>query len=99
MAFAGALVNASFPILIVSAQDLAPESEATACGMLMGLTVGIAGVLYVGVGRLPESVGLAPPMAGAYLLLVPAAAVASVLMSASTVIVAINAQLLRRARL
>jgi FSR family fosmidomycin resistance protein-like MFS transporter len=72
VALAGALTNAGFPLLIVSAQDLAPEAEATASGMLMGLTVGVAGLLYVGIGRLQETLGLTPAMGLGYLTLVPA---------------------------
>ncbi|RIH90562.1 hypothetical protein Mterra_00357 [Calidithermus terrae] len=44
--------------------------------MLMGLTVGLAGLLYVGVGRLQEVVGMAPAMALSYLALLPAALLA-----------------------
>lgn len=76
VALAGALVNAAFPLLIVSAQDLAPESEATASGMLGGLTVGAAGVLYVGVGALQQQLGLQTAMTLSYLTLVPAALLA-----------------------
>lgn len=73
---AGALANAGFPLLIVSAQDLAPDAEATASGMLMGLTVGAAGVLYAGIGQLQEVVGLTPAMGVSYLTLIPGAALA-----------------------
>jgi len=73
---AGALANAGFPLLIVSAQDLAPEAEATASGMLMGLTVGAAGVLYAGVGQLQERIGLTPAMGLSYATLIPGAILA-----------------------
>lgn len=76
VALAGALANAAFPLLIVSAQDLAPHAVATASGMVMGLTVGVAGVLYVVVGRLQEIIGLTPAMGLSYLTLLPAALVA-----------------------
>jgi len=76
VALSGLLVNAAFPLLIVSAQDLAPESEATASGMLGGLTVGAAGVLYVGVGVLQEQLGLQRAMTLSYFTLVPAALLA-----------------------
>jgi MFS transporter, FSR family, fosmidomycin resistance protein len=76
VALAGLLLNASFPLLIVSAQDLAPNAEATAAGMLGGLTVGAAGVLYIGVGALQSALGLQPAMTLAYLTLVPAALLA-----------------------
>lgn len=70
---AGMLVNAGLPLLLVSAQDLTPHAVATASGMLMGLTSGVAGLLYVGVGRLQELIGLAPAMGLSYLTLIPGA--------------------------
>ena len=67
---AGALVNAGMPMLIVSAQDHAPKAAATAAGMLMGFSAGVAGLVYAGIGRLQESLGLTPAMMVAYLTLV-----------------------------
>jgi FSR family fosmidomycin resistance protein-like MFS transporter len=68
--FAGALVNAGMPMLIVSAQDHAPTAAATAAGMLMGFSAGVAGLVYVGIGRLQETLGLTPAIMVAYLTLV-----------------------------
>ena len=76
VAVAGMLTNASIPLLVVSAQDLAPHAVATASGMLMGFTWGIAGVLYVGFGALQEWIGLAPALAASFAFLLPAAALA-----------------------
>jgi FSR family fosmidomycin resistance protein-like MFS transporter len=59
---AGALVNAGMPMLIVSAQDHSPKAAATAAGMLMGFSAGVAGLVYVGIGGLQESLGLTPAM-------------------------------------
>jgi len=73
---AGGLVNGSLPLLIVSAQDLAPGAVATASGMLMGFTMGVAGLLYIGIGHLQEIIGLAPALGLSYLVLIPAAALA-----------------------
>lgn len=73
---AGALQNASLPLMIVSAQDLAPRSAAAASGMLMGFTTGVAGLLYIGIGRLQEVIGLTPAIALSYLSLIPAALLA-----------------------
>jgi MFS transporter, FSR family, fosmidomycin resistance protein len=73
---AGALVNAGLPLMVVAAQDLAPHAMGAASGLLMGFTWGTAGLLYVGVGALQESLGLLPAMALAYALLVPAGALA-----------------------
>jgi FSR family fosmidomycin resistance protein-like MFS transporter len=77
---AGLLSNASVPLLVVTAQDLAPESIATASGMLLGFTWGTAGVLYIGFGALQEAIGIAPGMAISYTLLVPAALLASLVL-------------------
>ncbi len=73
VALAGALANASVPLLIVSAQDLAPGSMGAATGMLMGFTWGTAGVLYIGVGVLQQLLGLTQAMVLSFLGLVPAA--------------------------
>ena len=76
VALAGGLVYASLPHMILSAQDLAPHAMGAASGMLMGFTSGVAGVLYIVVGRLQETIGLAPAMVSSYLLMVPAALLA-----------------------
>ncbi len=73
VALAGALTNAAFPLLVVSAQDLAPHAVGTASGMLMGLPVGAAGLLYVGIGWLQERIGMGAAMGASYLFLIPAA--------------------------
>lgn len=76
VALGGALVNAPVPLLIVSAQDLAPHAVGAASGLLMGFTWGTAGVLYVGIGALQEWIGIPAAMAAAFLALIPAAWVA-----------------------
>lgn len=78
VALAGALVNAGMPMLIVSAQDLSPKAAATASGMLMGFSAGVAGLVYVFIGRLQENLGLTPAMAIGYLSLLAGAALATV---------------------
>ena len=80
VAVAGMMTNASIPLLVVSAQDLAPDAVATASGMLMGFTWGIAGVLYVGFGALQEWLGLVPALAASFTFLLPAAALAFVVL-------------------
>ena len=75
---AGALVNAGMPMLIVSAQDHSPKAAATAAGMLMGFSAGVAGLVYVGIGRLQENLGLAPAIMVGYLALVAGALFAMV---------------------
>ena len=76
--FAGALVNAGMPMLIVSAQDHSPNAAATAAGMLMGFSAGVAGLVYVVIGRLQESLGLAPAIMVGYLALIAGAILALV---------------------
>jgi MFS transporter, FSR family, fosmidomycin resistance protein len=73
---AGALLYASMPLMVVSAQNLAPNAMASASGMLMGFSSGIAGILYIGMGRLQESIGLESSLRLSYLALLPAAMIA-----------------------
>ena len=87
VALGGVLANAAVPLLIVSAQDLAPGSMGAASGMLMGFTWGTAGVLYLGVGVLQEAIGLAPSMALAFTMLVPAAALAGAVLARERAVV------------
>ena len=76
VALSGFCVNSSIPLLVVSAQDLAPHALATASGMLMGFTWGTAGVLYIGFGALQQSIGLTQAMSLSYFFLIPAAVLA-----------------------
>lgn len=80
---AGALINAGLPLLIVAAQDLSPKNAATASGMLMGFSGGMAGLIYVLIGKLQETVGLSPAMGTGYL---------AVVLAAITALVAFNTQ-------
>jgi FSR family fosmidomycin resistance protein-like MFS transporter len=73
---AGALIHAGTPLLVVSAQDMAPQAVATASGMLMGFAAGTAGLLYIGVGQLQEVIGLGPAMSFTFLLPIPSAILA-----------------------
>lgn len=77
VAAAGLATNAPIPLLVVSAQDLAPHAVATASGMLMGFTWGVAGVAYIGFGALQQAVGLTPALLGAYAFLLPSAVIAA----------------------
>jgi MFS transporter, FSR family, fosmidomycin resistance protein len=73
IALGAMLTNASVPILVVSAQDMAPHAVGTASGMLMGLTWGTAGVAYIGFGAVQELVGLVPALVASFAFLIPAA--------------------------
>lgn len=76
VALAGALVNGGLPLMVVTAQDLAPHAMGTASGMLMGLTWGTAGIVYILVGALQELIGVGPAMALSFATLVPGALLA-----------------------
>jgi MFS transporter, FSR family, fosmidomycin resistance protein len=80
VAFAGAAVNAGLPLMVVAAQDLAPHAVGAASGFLMGFTWGAAGVIYIAVGALQEAIGVGPAMAVAYLMMLPGAALATVVL-------------------
>lgn len=80
VAAAGVFTNASIPLLVISAQDLAPDAVATASGMLMGFTWGMAGVAYLGFGAVQELVGLVPALAAGFAFVVPAAGLATVVL-------------------
>lgn len=73
---AGVLLYAGSPVNIVVAQDLAPHAPAAAAGMVLGLTTGIAGVLYIALGWLQDQVGLATGMGIGFAMVVPAALLA-----------------------
>jgi hypothetical protein len=60
-----AVATARFPGLA-----LAPNSVAAASGMLMGLATGVAGVLYIPIGKLQELIGVTGALTVAYLSLV-----------------------------
>ena len=77
----GALVNAGLPLKIVTAQELAPRAVPSASGMLMGFAMGVAGLVYVGVGALQEAVGLAPAASLVNGTLAPTALLAFIVLS------------------
>lgn len=77
----GLLINSCVPLMIITAQDLAPEAIGTASGLLMGFTWGTAGVLYIGIGKIQEVLGLVPSMYLAYATLIPAAILAAWLLA------------------
>ncbi|HEX7003564.1 MAG TPA: MFS transporter [Trueperaceae bacterium] len=79
-ALAGMFTNGAIPLLLVSAQDLAPHAVASASGMLMGFTWGMAGVLYVGFGAFQQLLGLTPALALSFTFVVPAALLALFIM-------------------
>ncbi|MDA0699807.1 MAG: MFS transporter [bacterium] len=81
IALGAMLANASLPLMVVSAQDLAPHAVGTASGMLMGLTWGTAGVAYIGFGAVQEAVGLVPALLASFAFLIPGAWLAGSVLS------------------
>ena len=77
VAASGMLTNASVPLLVVSAQDLAPHAVGSASGLLMGFTWGMAGVAYLAFGVVQQWLGITPALLLSFTFLVPAAALAA----------------------
>lgn len=75
-AVAGVLIYASQPLLVVAAQNYAPQAPAAAAGIVIGIGHAVAGLLYVGLGALQGVFGLAPTMAATFTLLIPASVIA-----------------------
>jgi FSR family fosmidomycin resistance protein-like MFS transporter len=80
-AVAGALLYTTNPLMIVAAQEYAPDSPAAAAGMVLGVGSALAGVLYVALGVLQEAYGLAPGLKVAFFLVLPAAALAALVLA------------------
>ena len=74
---AGALSSAAMPLLIVAAQDRAPDAVAAASGMLMGFANGVAGIAFVAVGVLADAAGLQVALLAGFAAVVPAALLAA----------------------
>jgi FSR family fosmidomycin resistance protein-like MFS transporter len=75
-ALGGVLLYTSSPVMVVAAQDLAPQTPAAASGVVLGLTTGVAGALYVALGKLQEAIGLMEGMTAGLAMVIPAAAIA-----------------------
>ncbi len=76
---ASILVNCCIASLVVSAQDLAPNAVGAASGMLMGLTWGMAGIIYIGIGALQEIIGIQPSLYVAFSFLLLASLLAFII--------------------
>lgn len=75
-ALGGVLLYTSSPVMVVAAQDLAPQTPAAASGVVLGLTTGVAGALYIALGKLQETIGLLEGMTVGLAMVIPAAAIA-----------------------
>ncbi len=70
---AGLLVGPALPLLLVAAQNAAPAHAATASGLIMGLSHGLAGLAFIGVSVVIDLRGYGTGMLTAAFALVPAA--------------------------
>ncbi|HZG94842.1 MAG TPA: MFS transporter [Mycobacteriales bacterium] len=75
-AAAGALTTAAIPQLIVAAQDRAPHAVAAATGILIGLSMGVAGIAFIAIGALGDAAGLRVGLMTGFAAVIPAAALA-----------------------
>jgi FSR family fosmidomycin resistance protein-like MFS transporter len=73
---AGLLLNATTPLLIVAAQEHAPQSVAAASGIVMGLAGGAAGLAFIAIGAVIDSVGLRAGLSLGFVATLPAALIA-----------------------
>jgi FSR family fosmidomycin resistance protein-like MFS transporter len=65
----------SGPVNVVIVQDLAPHAPAAAAGMVLGVSIAVAGALYGALGWINQAVGLAAGMTIGFALVAPAAAI------------------------
>jgi len=71
--FTGLLTGPAIPLLLVAAQNEAPERAATASGMIMGLSHGLAGVAFIGVSVVISTAGYGAGVLIGAAALIPAA--------------------------
>ena len=69
----GLLIGPAIPLLLVAAQNEAPERAAMASGMIMGLSHGLAGVAFIGVSVIIGTAGYGAGLLIGAAALVPAA--------------------------
>jgi len=75
--FTGLLIGPAIPLLLVAAQNEAPERAATASGMIMGLSHGLAGVAFIGVSVIIGAAGYGAGVLTGAAALLPAAFIVS----------------------
>jgi len=69
----GLLIGPAIPLLLVAAQNEAPDRAATASGMIMGLSHGLAGVAFIGVSLIISTAGYGAGVLTGAAALIPAA--------------------------
>ena len=80
IALAGLLIFVPVPALIIIAQEFVPGAPATASGMVLGLGSALAGLGYIVLGRVQETVGLTNGILIGFSMVVPAALLALVVL-------------------
>ena len=75
--FTGLLIGPAIPLLLVAAQNEAPERAATASGMIMDLSHGLAGVAFIGVSVIIGAAGYGAGVLTGAAALLPAAFIVS----------------------
>lgn len=73
----GLLIGPAIPLLLVAAQNAAPERAATASGMIMGFSHGVAGVAFIGVSVIISTAGYGAGVLTGAAALLPAAFIVS----------------------
>ncbi len=79
LALGGFAMNSFNPVTVVMAQDLFPESRATAGGMVMGLGWSVGALVVSLVGAMADRIGLRMTLTWITLLLAPAIVLSSLL--------------------
>jgi len=69
----GLFIGPAIPLLLVAAQNEVPERAATASGMIMGLSHGLAGVAFIGVSLIISTAGYGAGVLTGAAALIPAA--------------------------
>lgn len=69
----GFLIGPAIPLLLVAAQNEAPDRAATASGVIMGLSHGLAGVAFIGVSVIISTAGFGAGVLTGAAALIPAA--------------------------
>jgi MFS transporter, FSR family, fosmidomycin resistance protein len=77
---AGILIFVPVPALVIIAQEFVPGAPATASGMVLGLGSALAGIGYIVLGRVQETVGLTNGILIGFGMVVPAALIALVVL-------------------
>ena len=76
----GILIFLPVPALVIIAQEFIPGAPATAAGMVLGLGSALAGIGYIVLGRIQETVGLTHGILIGFSMVVPAALIALVVL-------------------